>query len=75
MLTIHQPLFEHLSNRKTKSDCIIFGYVATRDEEVETDDHYDGESILQAHILTNKDQISLLSDLTVCPSWFFQKIT
>ena len=68
MPTVHQPLFEHMNNRKTESECFTINYVATGDEEVETDDE---QSILQEHILTNKDQISLLNDPTVCPSWFF----
>ena len=65
MPAVHQPLFELMNNRKTKSECFTFDYVAAGDEEVETDDE---QSTLQERILTKRDQISLLNDPTVCPS-------
>ena len=68
MTTVHPPLFDPMNNRKTKSECFISDYVATGDEEVETDDHDDEESIRQEHILTNRDQIGVLNNPTVCPS-------
>ena len=75
MLTFHQPLFEHMNKRKTKSDCIKFDYVVTGDTEIETNDHPDEERNLQKLFLTKRDKISLLNDLTVCSSYFFYVIT
>ena len=46
MLTVHQPLFEHLNNRKRNPN-VFLDYVATRDAEVGTYAYHDEETLSQ----------------------------